>query len=300
MMDLPLDDETLQRVYAWIDEIPLSRPKKSIARDFSDGILAAEVIAFYFPKFVQMHNYSAANSIKQKQYNWNTLNRKMVSKNRLFNSKTLISATIAPGKVLKKLHICLSKQEIDDLVQCQSGAIEHLLIANYREKRPLTSPVSQVPRLACDSTDDASSVISANTAVAGTLASGSPIGGSSRGGLQASPDKLSDSRSDPLVPMRDLSLQDANDMGIYMELAAAAAVHPMESAGKTYTPTNEASVKTEKVRQELAEKDSVIAELRETVQILEMKVQKLEQLVRLKDGKIQTLVAKLRSQKPQA
>lgn len=36
------------------------------------------------------------------------------------------------------------------------------------------------------------------------------------------------------------------------------------------------------------------------VQILEMKVQKLEQLVRLKDGKIQTLVAKLRSQKPQS
>lgn len=35
-------------------------------------------------------------------------------------------------------------------------------------------------------------------------------------------------------------------------------------------------------------------------QILEMKVQKLEQLVRLKDGKIQTLVAKLRSQKPQS
>lgn len=34
-------------------------------------------------------------------------------------------------------------------------------------------------------------------------------------------------------------------------------------------------------------------------QILEIKVQKLEQLVRLKDGKIQTLAAKLRSQKPQ-
>lgn len=74
-MDLPLDDETLQRLYAWIDEIPLSRPKKSIARDFSDGILTAEVVAFYFPKVVQMHNYSPANSAKQKLYNWNTLNR---------------------------------------------------------------------------------------------------------------------------------------------------------------------------------------------------------------------------------
>jgi hypothetical protein len=48
----------------------------------------------------------------------------------------------------------------------------------------------------------------------------------------------------------------------------------------------------------LLEKDTTISELQETIQILEMKVQKLEQLVRLKDGKIQTLVAKLRSQKP--
>ena len=48
----------------------------------------------------------------------------------------------------------------------------------------------------------------------------------------------------------------------------------------------------------LEEKDNTISELRETIQILEMKVQKLEQLVRLKDGKIQTLAAKLKSQKP--
>ena len=32
-----LDDETLQVLYTWIDEIPLSRPKRNIARDFSDG-----------------------------------------------------------------------------------------------------------------------------------------------------------------------------------------------------------------------------------------------------------------------
>lgn len=134
MMDLPLDDETLQRVYAWIDEIPLSRPKKSIARDFSDGILTAEVVAFYFPKLVQMHNYSAANSIKQKQYNWNTLNREE-SLHMCLYPVVLWSDAIKcfgvvgfTGKVFKKLHISLSKGDIDDLVQCQSGAIEHLLV----------------------------------------------------------------------------------------------------------------------------------------------------------------------------
>ena len=33
----PLDDETLQQLYTWVDEIPLSRPKRNINRDFSDG-----------------------------------------------------------------------------------------------------------------------------------------------------------------------------------------------------------------------------------------------------------------------
>jgi hypothetical protein len=32
-----MDDESLQKVYTWVDEIPLSRPKRNISRDFSDG-----------------------------------------------------------------------------------------------------------------------------------------------------------------------------------------------------------------------------------------------------------------------
>ena len=47
------------------------------------------------------------------------------------------------------------------------------------------------------------------------------------------------------------------------------------------------------MRELLAEKDLNINELRETVDILEIKIQKLEQLVRLKDSKIATLQAKL-------
>ena len=43
----------------------------------------------------------------------------------------------------------------------------------------------------------------------------------------------------------------------------------------------------------LAEKDAQLHEMAETVDILEVKIQKLEQLVRLKDSKIATLQAKL-------
>ena len=32
-----LDEAVLEELYAWVDSIPLSRPKKNITRDFSDG-----------------------------------------------------------------------------------------------------------------------------------------------------------------------------------------------------------------------------------------------------------------------
>ena len=64
-----MDDDELQRLYAWVDEIPLSRPKRNIARDFADGVLAAEVCHHYFPPLVDLHNYPPANSMRQKLYN---------------------------------------------------------------------------------------------------------------------------------------------------------------------------------------------------------------------------------------
>lgn len=69
-----LSDDELQSVYLWVDGIPLSRPKRNIARDMSDGVLVAEIVAHYFPKLVELHNYSPASSIRQKLYNWSTLN----------------------------------------------------------------------------------------------------------------------------------------------------------------------------------------------------------------------------------
>jgi len=35
--DMKLTETELEDLYAWIDEIPLSRPKKKIERDFADG-----------------------------------------------------------------------------------------------------------------------------------------------------------------------------------------------------------------------------------------------------------------------
>lgn len=40
-------EEEIQRIYNWMDDIELSRPRKSISRDFADGLLIAEVICQY-------------------------------------------------------------------------------------------------------------------------------------------------------------------------------------------------------------------------------------------------------------
>lgn len=76
-MEAPqLSEEELNQIYNWIDEIPLSRPKKNISRDFADGVLMAEVVHHFAPKLVELHNYVPSHSVSAKLTNWNTLNSK--------------------------------------------------------------------------------------------------------------------------------------------------------------------------------------------------------------------------------
>lgn len=75
-----LNDEQLQQLFSWVDEFTLTRPKKNFTRDFSDGVLTAQILKNFFPKHVEIHNYANANSVNQKMANWDTLNRKVMSK----------------------------------------------------------------------------------------------------------------------------------------------------------------------------------------------------------------------------
>ena len=74
-----LSEEELKELYNWVDMIPLTRPKRNIGRDFSDAVLTAEIIYFYAPNLVELHNYCAVNSVQQKEYNWKTLNSRPCS-----------------------------------------------------------------------------------------------------------------------------------------------------------------------------------------------------------------------------
>lgn len=100
-----MSEVELHGLYTWVDEVPFSRPKRSITRDFADGVLMAELMRHYLPKLVQLHNYSAANGYRQKAYNWQTLNQ----------------------KVFKKIGMTLRPNDIDKVVNGEIGAIERIL-----------------------------------------------------------------------------------------------------------------------------------------------------------------------------
>ncbi|KAM3672883.1 sperm flagellar protein 1 [Ammospiza maritima maritima] len=96
---------TLSCPVRWLDTVPLSRPRRNIARDFSDGVLAAEVVKFFFPSLVELHSFVPTSSTAQKVANWGHLNR----------------------KVLSKLNLRLPEEMIQALVRSQPGTAEQLL-----------------------------------------------------------------------------------------------------------------------------------------------------------------------------
>jgi hypothetical protein len=69
-------------------------------------VLAAELVAYYFPALVELHNYYATNSLTKKKYNWGFLNK----------------------KVLKKLDTSISPAEIEEIVGGKGQAIEKFLL----------------------------------------------------------------------------------------------------------------------------------------------------------------------------
>lgn len=114
-----LEEDEIQVIYEWIDEIPLSRPKRNITRDFADGAMLAEVIKHYHPRLVELHNYPLAHNTQQKLNNWNILNT----------------------KVFKKMGFQVSRADIEKIINAMPQAIERVLnvvkqrIEEYKEAR---------------------------------------------------------------------------------------------------------------------------------------------------------------------
>ncbi|XP_033199511.2 uncharacterized protein LOC117161868 [Bombus vancouverensis nearcticus] len=96
----------VEELYAWISKIPLSKSTKNLSRDLSDAVIIAEILKMYYPRYVDLHNYVPANSLTTKTENWKVLNR----------------------KVLNKIDMKLTKNVINQLVNCHPGAAENMLL----------------------------------------------------------------------------------------------------------------------------------------------------------------------------
>ena len=144
-----LDQKVLHDLYAWVDSIPLSRPKRNISRDFSDGVLIAEVISFHFPKYVDLHNFPSCNKIDGKRNNWHLLNWKVFSKFSFKITDDVIESLVnaRPGTIEKLLLLLRSKfQEHDDISDPNNN--RHVSDHSARETMPsIITPASNLQRI---------------------------------------------------------------------------------------------------------------------------------------------------------
>ncbi|XP_044596771.1 sperm flagellar protein 1-like [Cotesia glomerata] len=101
-----LSDESFYGINIWLDQITFSRPRKNIARDFSNAVFMAELLKKYYPRYVDLHNYYHGNSLAKKLDNWRTLNK----------------------KVLSRISLKLDDKQINELATCKDKAIENLLL----------------------------------------------------------------------------------------------------------------------------------------------------------------------------
>ncbi|XP_060780762.1 sperm flagellar protein 1 [Neoarius graeffei] len=222
MMNKELSEEALLDLYAWIDKIKFSRPMRNISRDFSDGVMAAEVVKHFFPKLVELHNYTPAHSTQQKLSNWNTLNR----------------------KVFSKLNFHLPVDTLNKLTNSTPGSIELVLCAlrERLERKKAGRVLDGTQDLECNSTVNEK---------AKTENDQSTLENSHK---TAGPAKKIQKSNPPIVP------------------------------GENVDPS---------FRLLLEEKEQALLVLQETVEILQIKVNRLEHLVHLKDLRIEDLTKRL-------
>eukprot|EP00347_Sterkiella_histriomuscorum_P010538 403375899 len=277
-MEIPaLDEEEMQIIYNWVDEIPLSRPKRNIARDFSDAVLVAEVVKHFLPHLVEIHNYSAAHSVSQKTYNWNTLNQ----------------------KVFKKLGFTLTKKDIDDSVNCVPDIVERILMvlqnhvsyqhfyqfkfrSNFIKRKGKAKWALMEVRIDLCLYNFEFDIGSAD--LINDFNSGMNFGGPSSQQQQMQHNFMNNKENNKFMAPGFNQQQQQ-----YPMTAGAMGQPDPRQQQKQMMLQNQVD------NEILMEKEQTIVQMKETIEILELKIKKLEQLVKLKDAKISNLSNKLQT-----
>jgi hypothetical protein len=123
-----MDKEETANTIRWIENIPLSRGTGKLEKDFSDAVKMAELLKYYYPRYVDLHNYSPVLKRASKIDNWATLNKKVLSKLdiRISDEVTEKLASGAKGEILNlltKVRLRILKSRGEEL-ECKSARKE--------------------------------------------------------------------------------------------------------------------------------------------------------------------------------
>jgi hypothetical protein len=221
-------------------------------------VLVAEVVKYYYPRLVQLHNYASANGLPQKKENWTTLNH----------------------KVLKVFGFQVAPPDVDAVARAAPGAVEGVL-------RTLQVRMAKHRRAA---EGDAGQQGAANRSRRGA---GVPAGGANKRESQAAQLERMHREREMQAKLKQQG-QQQQQQGQQQHQQGQQPGQGQQHFGQVGAGLSPGGHAQDELGSSiLMEKEQTILDLRETVEILEVKVNKLEALRRLKDQKIAALERKL-------
>lgn len=219
--EIVLTEEEKEEIYMWLDTFKFSKAKQSIARDFSDGVLFAEIVKAKYPRMVELHNYIKSGNTKEKYANWETLNR----------------------KIFVKFGFNYLKPDIDNIVNCVPDAAEKALkILKIKLELYIENKKKYVKE------------------------------------FLKTHDKINEENN--VINKKSVDKAKQKD-----------AKKPLKKEENIIKPKQNNSKIDSNIQKELKEKNEFISDLIDTIDILELKIKNLEQLLLLKDEKINELKA---------
>lgn len=258
LSDITLSADQLSSLYTWLDKIPLSKSKRNISRDFSDGCCVAELIQYIYPKMIDLHNYTSTNSINTKLLNWSILYKKCLIPRLQWN-------------------IPYNDHDVNMIVTAQKGMIEkflyvlHYKLTEYKlNSMPSNQRISRRHSSTSNISDD-------NTI---TIDMDQPI-------------VHMDNQHKPAKSYINLSnrTNNSNNNIIQPDLTVQ---HHGKQAIITNVPSTIQSYRSKlTINNNIENKQILIDELRQMNDVLQLKVDKLEQLLQLKNNKIESLTHQL-------
>lgn len=266
MSVVPFSEEDLHELYLWVDDIPISRPKRNIARDFADGCSVAEILKFFFPKLVDLHNYVPAGSVAKKKDNWHLLNH----------------------KVFSKLYFVVPEEEIEDIVTAVPGAIERFLRALRIKITQIKSKKEELGDLNFNAYRPRSSNNNNQNNAYGDYQYNARQGAQEEEeeeDLEYYKEALRQHQQQEKARQRE-PLRSTNTNNNRPSTGGARSGSNNNNNNVRQPPQDGAEKDVLGVKELINEKDKTILELRETVHILTEKIMKLEELVQVKDEKL--------------